>query len=73
MNFSINRATVFHNGYHMDSAMKYSLLVLANIGAGAFYANILAGAGFPGIWAKLLVDAVLFVANYIIQKRLVFV
>jgi putative flippase GtrA len=73
MNFSINRAKVFHNGYHMDSAAKYALLVLANIGAGSFCANILTGAGLPGVLAKLLVDTVLFAANYYIQKRLVFV
>lgn len=73
MNFSLNRASVFHIGFRIGSAVKYALLVFINIGVGSLGTSMLMTAGMHGVFAKMLVDTALFVSNYFIQKKLIFV
>lgn len=73
-NFFFNRIIVFKSKTNfLSSFVKYYLLVLVvlgiNVGFLELFKNVL---NFPLTPAKLLVEAILFVSNYIIQKLFIF-
>lgn len=73
-NYAINRALVFHSSSRkLASFVKYYILVVLQLSCSAglvivFY-NIL---GIPETVVKIVVDSLLFLASYQIQKRLIF-
>lgn len=74
VNFTLNRGLVFSNQEQKRRTLiRYYLLavsILALSAAGsAIMAQVLEG---RVVWAKLLVDSVLFVLSYVIQRRWVF-
>lgn len=73
LNFSLNRAAVFHARLAFGCAAKYALLVISNILAGALIVEALAGVAGASLVAKLIADVCLFGANYYIQRKFVFI
>ena len=73
VNFALNRR-VFRaaRGSVVSSAVKYAALALALVGASSVGIFLLTRAGLALWAAKPLVDVVLYLASYRIQRRLVF-
>ncbi|MCR5308801.1 MAG: bifunctional glycosyltransferase family 2/GtrA family protein [Bacilli bacterium] len=74
VNFTINMFFVFKlkRGKTLKYAIKYFILAGVNMGLNtAFVALLVDVAGWNNMVAKLLVEAILFVASYIVQKIIV--
>ena len=74
LNFSVNKRAVFeHRGDHWRALRRYYSLALAIIAASSVLTTLL-GNALAGhvIWAKILVDGVLFGVSFLTQKRWVF-
>jgi glycosyltransferase involved in cell wall biosynthesis len=74
LNFVVNRQIVFHDGSSVRTAiLRYYLLALGllivSAGGSALMAQVLGG---HVVWAKIIVDTLLFAVSYLIQKRWVF-
>lgn len=74
LNFSLNKGLVFSSQEHKRSTLiRYYLLAVSiltlSAAGSAIMAQVLDG---RVVWAKLLVDSVLFVLSYLIQRRWVF-
>lgn len=75
VNFLVNRQLVFRDGSGLRQAILryYTLavaLLIASAGGSVILARLLDG---HVVWAKILVDTLLFAVSYIVQKRWVFV
>lgn len=74
-NFLANRFFVFdgHNRKAADSVVRYAALALGILGANAALMQLTTSLpGMPLVLSKILVEAILFLASYIIQRRFVF-
>ena len=74
LNFTINKGLVFENKNQKRKTLaRYSLLALTVLSlsatGSAIMAQILDG---RVVWAKILVDSILFILSYLIQRRWVF-
>ena len=74
-NFAINRDFVFQDGSSLRQAIvRYFILALGlltvSAAGSALMAQVLGG---HVVWAKIIVDTLLFVVSYLVQKRWVFV
>lgn len=74
VNFSVNKQAVFaHRGDRWRALSRYYTLAAAIITASSVLTTLL-GAALAGhvVWAKILVDGVLFGVSFVAQKRWVF-
>lgn len=72
-NFAINRRAVFRSrGAVLPQLGRYAALAVALLGAGYAGLAILTHVGIPLLAAKVLVDLVLFVASFAVQRAIVF-
>ena len=74
VNFIVNKNVVFHKkGHIVSSAVKYFCLAIVQMTISAktvkFFFELL---GWNEVIIKAMVDTVLFIANYFIQKRFIF-
>lgn len=71
-NFFINSKLVFKK-MNQSSLLKYFILVVVQMFISAFVVNILSKLN-PNmtIWIKVIVDTVIFIANFVIQREFVF-
>ena len=74
INYLLNKYIVFN--YHkkeVKSLLQYILLVIINISISAFTVNYLANIiHIKATYIKALVDAILFICNFFIQKLFIF-
>jgi len=74
VNYFANKKAVFKSDEKNSHAMaKYFVLCAANIALATWFTNLLVQSAGMGLFiSKLLVSAVLFVLNFILQKNLIF-
>lgn len=72
VNYQVNRRIVFHAKRSMRSAIGYVLLALLVMAIGSLSVDFLSQIGLNKVLSKALVDSVLFICNYLLQKRVVF-
>lgn len=72
LNYFLNCRVVFRGKITFASFAGYALLAAGSMLTGAIVTNALSGIGLGSILPKLLIDGVLFIFNYLIQKKLVF-
>lgn len=70
-NYELNRHFVFKTG-SKTSALKYAVLALVIMAVGTLGVECFERLGLSGLLAKVCVDLPLFVASYILQKKVVF-
>lgn len=72
INYQMNRRMVFQAGPSARSAIAYALLAGFSMAAGALGTGLLSSLAINSVFAKLVLDALLFTVNYLVQKKLVF-
>ena len=73
VNFALNRKWSFQSKGRIGAEMvRYLVLFLANLFCNASAVAGLTLAGVPAALGKFMVDVVLFLVNYLVQKRWVF-
>ena len=74
VNFIVNKNVVFHKkGHILSSAVKYFCLAVVQMLVSARSVELLVGLlGWHETIVKAIVDTILFVVNYFIQKKLIF-
>ena len=72
LNYVCNCKLVFSGKPTLANFAGYFGLALCSLMVGSVVASLLANLGVHRIAAKLLVDCCLFIANYLLQKKLVF-
>ncbi len=72
LNYQMNRRMVFQAGPSARSAIAYALLAGFSMAAGALGTGLLSSLAINSIFAKLVLDALLFAMNYLAQKKIVF-
>ena len=71
-NFECNRRTVFKARFTSKNLVGYAALCIVCMFAGSYFVGLLHGIGMNELLSKLIVDSVLFIANYNIQKYVIF-
>lgn len=72
-NFAVNSKVVFRNNFNKRSLVKYAILVIAQMIVSAFSVDYLSKImQINVVWVKIIVDMLIFVANFIIQRECVF-
>lgn len=72
LNYQMNRRMVFQAEPSAKSALAYTLLAGFSMTAGALGTGLLSSLAINSVFAKLILDALLFAANYLAQKKIVF-
>ncbi|MDR2505556.1 MAG: GtrA family protein [Oscillospiraceae bacterium] len=72
VNFLLNRSVVFRSKERLKAAVKYYLLVLVNALIGSLIVNLLKAYDITAVYAKLIIDVILFMVNYVIQRAFIF-
>ena len=72
LNYQINRRMVFQAGPSARSAVTYTLLAGFSMAGGAFGTGLLSSLAINSVFAKLILDTLLFAMNYLVQKKIVF-
>lgn len=72
VNYQLNRRMVFRTQVSIRSAAGYFLLALCVMAAGSISVNFLSNIGINKVLAKAFVDGILFISNYLMQKKVVF-
>lgn len=73
MNFAVNRSLVFHSRRRIWPAVVKYYLLAAALGTGAYFSiRALADLGLSVVAAKVLTEAILFLASFAIQREFVF-
>jgi len=70
-NYQFKRRVMFRTKGSIHSAVGYFLLVLCAMAIGSLSVHFLVQIGFNKVLAKALVDSLLFICNYLMQKRVV--
>lgn len=72
-NYFMNREVVFKGKHAGNTMIKYYILVVIQMCLSALFVYLLATkVGIPKLVVKLIVDTVLFIGSFIVQKRIVF-
>ncbi len=72
-NFAVNAKMVFRNNFNKKSLLKYIILVIVQMFISAFSVDYLSKIiQINVVWVKIIVDMLIFVANFIIQRECVF-
>lgn len=72
LNYQLNRRMVFQAGPSARSAIAYALLAGFSMAAGALGTGLLSSLAINSVFAKLILDTLLFAVNYLVQKKIVF-
>ncbi len=72
VNYQMNRRMVFQARPSAKSAMAYALLAGFSMAAGALGTGLLSSLAINSIFAKAILDTLLFTVNYLVQKKIVF-
>lgn len=72
LNYLLNAKMVFHRAPSAKNAFGYFTLALAVLLTGSLGVKGLTALGLPNVVSKILVDCVLFVVNYFVQKKVIF-
>ena len=72
LNYELNCRIVFKNKPSLKNALEYGALVLVALAIGTFGVNFLTSHDINSVLAKIIIDTVLFVGNYIIQHTIIF-
>ena len=72
LNYEINCRAVFRQRPSPASVLAYAGLVAFSLLVGSPAVSLLTGAGLHSLLAKIAVDVVLFLFNYLMQKHVVF-
>ncbi len=72
VNYQLNRRMVFRAQASIRSAAGYFLLALCVTAAGSLSVSLLSNIGINKVLAKVFVDGVLFISNFLLQKKVVF-
>jgi len=73
LNYLLNAKMVFHRAPSAKSAFEYFALVLAVMLVGSAGVKGLTALGLGKVLSKVLVDVALFAANYVVQKKVIFI
>lgn len=71
-NYECNRRAVFKAGASVGNIAGYAILCVACMLLGSWLVKLLCGIGIAKLISKLMVDSVLFIMNYNIQKHFIF-
>ncbi len=71
-NYQMNRRMVFQAGPSAKSAIAYALLAGFSMAAGALGTGLLSSLAINSVFAKLVLDTLLFAVNYLVQKKIIF-
>lgn len=71
-NYQLNRRMVFRAQASIRSVAGYFLLALCVMAAGSLSVSLLSNIGMNKVLAKVFVDGILFICNYLLQKKVVF-
>ncbi len=71
-NYTINRNVVFKSKRGNTTIIMYYTLCVLQMACSAALVSLIGATGFPVQWGKILVDSVLFVVSYRIQKTVIF-
>lgn len=71
-NYQLNRRMVFHAQASIRNAVGYFILALCVMAVGTLSVSFLSNIGMNKVLAKVLVDGILFICNYLLQKKVVF-
>lgn len=72
LNYQLNRRMVFQAEPSARSAIAYALLAGFSVGVGALGTGLLSSLSLNSVFAKLILDTLLFAVNYLAQKKIVF-
>ena len=72
LNYQLNCRVVFRGKPTWKNALQYTLLAAASLAIGSASVSFLSSLGFNSVFAKLLIDGLLFIGNYLVQKHLIF-
>ena len=72
MNYELNLHGVFKSRFTMKSLAGYAILCVSCMVLGAYAVKLLCACGIHKLAAKPLVDAILFIMNYYVQKNIIF-
>lgn len=71
-NYTVNRKLVFKSSRGLSTLAMYYALSIAVMAASAALVSVIGNTGFPVQIAKIIVDTLLFVVSYRVQKTLIF-
>ena len=72
LNYYLNCRLVFGGRPTVSNFVGYALLALVSLTIGSFAVGLFASMGMNKVLAKLLIDSLLFVFNYAMQKNVIF-
>ena len=72
INYQLCRRVVFHAQAGVKSAVGYFALAACSMLIGSVSVSLLSGIGLNSVLAKLIMDCLLFVMNYLVQKHVIF-
>ena len=71
-NYTVNRNVVFQSKRGNITILMYYTLCIAQAACSAALVSLIGSAHLPVQWAKILVDSILFMISYRIQKSIIF-
>ena len=71
-NYTVNKKLVFKSDRGMITLVMYYVLCVVQMAASAALVSLIGATGFPVQIAKIIVDSVLFLVSFRIQKTLIF-
>lgn len=71
-NYTVNKKIVFKSSRGMTTLVMYYVLCIAVMAASAALVSLIGTTGFPVQIAKIIVDTLLFIVSYRVQKQLIF-
>ena len=71
-NYTINRKIVFKSSRGLSTLAMYYALCIAIMAASAALVSLIGATGFPVQIAKIIVDTLLFIVSYRVQKQIIF-
>ena len=71
-NYTINKKVVFKSDRGYATIIMYYILCVCQMAASAAFVSLIGSTGFPVQIAKIIVDSILFLISFRIQKTLIF-
>ncbi|MDY4253652.1 MULTISPECIES: bifunctional glycosyltransferase family 2/GtrA family protein [unclassified Clostridium] len=72
VNFTLNQKWVFNGNKTVGEAIKYAILFITQMIASGLLVTVITPVLLNATVAKILVDSILFILSYIIQKNIIF-
>ncbi len=71
-NYTVNKKIVFKSNRGPSTLVMYYVLCVVQMACSAFFVSLIGSTGFPVQIAKIIVDSILFLISYRVQKMLIF-